>query len=47
MAAQIDSTPIVKGEAALKIYNEANKKGTEASKKGVEKLRKEFKEIFN
>lgn len=42
MAAQIASTPIVKGQSAIKIFDEANKKRTAASQKGVAKLTSKF-----
>lgn len=42
MATQIASTPIVKGQEALKIHAEANKPRTPASKQGADKLLAKF-----
>ncbi len=42
MATQIAPTPIVKGQAAVKIYTQANQKRTEASKRGAIKLMNKF-----
>lgn len=43
MATQIASTPTIKGEMALKIYNEANQKKSEKSKEGAILLMNKFK----
>lgn len=42
MATQIASTPVVKGQEAIKIYAEANKLRTPASKRGADKLTEKF-----
>lgn len=42
MATQIAPTPIVKGQAAAKIYAQANQKRSEASKRGAIKLVNKF-----
>lgn len=42
MATQIASTPVIKGEMAVKIYKEANQKRSEASQRGAQKLAAKF-----
>lgn len=42
MATQIASTPVVKGEIAVKVYKEANQKRSEASQRGAQKLATKF-----
>ena len=42
MATQIAPTPVVKGAAAVKIYNETNQKRSQAAKNGAEKLKIKF-----
>lgn len=42
MTTQIAPTPVVKGQAAKIIYNQANQKRTEASKQGAAKLMEKF-----
>ena len=42
MATQIASTPVVKGQSAMKIFAEANTKRTSASKQGADKLMSKF-----
>lgn len=43
MATQIASTPIIRGQEAVKIYKEANQKFGPASKNGAEALRAKFR----
>lgn len=38
MATQIAATPVIKGDEARKIYNEANRKPSKEAKKGAKKL---------
>lgn len=42
MATQIAATPVIKGNQAKKIYQEANKKPSEKAKLGAEVLAKKF-----
>jgi hypothetical protein len=42
MATQIAPTPIVKGQAAIRIYAQANQMRSEASEKGAIKLMEKF-----
>ena len=42
MATQIASTPIIRGQQAVKIYHEANQKPNVASRIGVGILRNKF-----
>lgn len=44
MATQIASTPIIRGQQAVKIYHEANQKPKVASKIRAEILKKKFTE---
>ena len=45
MATQIAPTPLVKGEAAKKIYKEMQRKPTQASKKGAKILFSKFSKM--
>lgn len=42
MATQIASTPVIKGIAAIKIFEEANQKRNKEAKNGAEKLKLKF-----
>ena len=45
MATQIAPTPLVKGEAAKKIYKEMQRRPTQASKKGAKILFSKFSKM--
>ena len=42
MATQIAATPVVKGQEARKILDEAKRRPTAATRRGVKKLKDEF-----
>lgn len=45
MATQKAPTPVIKGQEAVKIYKEVNRKSSGKSKTGVEKLNNLFKNV--
>ncbi len=47
MATQIAPTPIIRGQAAIKIYQEANQKSNPVSKDRAEALKRKFSEKLN